>query len=299
MLSSMGVSDAARVTDAIRFLEQRWRAQPSLDEVAAAVGLSGPHFQRLFRRWAGVSPKRFLQYVTAEHARRVLRESRSVLDAAFDAGLSGPGRLHDLTVRVHALTPGEVKRAGGGVAVRYGFHPTPFGECLLATTARGVCALSFLADGGRTAALDDLRARWPAADVARDDAGTRPVAERAFGGGGALLDVRGTNFQVRVWEALLRVPEGALVTYADLAAAVGRPKAARAVGSAVARNPVAWLIPCHRVIRATGAFGDYRWGAARKKAIVGWEAARRDATCSAPSRPGTTRGAASTSSRRS
>lgn len=274
----MGMSDCARVTEAIRFLEEHWREQPTLTEMAARLGLTGPHFQRLFRRWAGVSPKRFLQYLTAEHARKLLSENRSVLDVALETGLSGPGRLHDLTVGVHALSPGELGRGGAGVTVCYGLHESPFGECLLATTERGVCGLSFVADGGRDETLADLRERWPGADLAPDQPGTRAVARSVFEANGpaARLDVRGTNFQVRVWEALLRVPEGALVSYSDVARAVGAPRAARAVGSAVARNPVAWLIPCHRVIRATGAFGDYRWGAARKKAIVGWEAARRE-----------------------
>jgi AraC family transcriptional regulator of adaptative response/methylated-DNA-[protein]-cysteine methyltransferase len=270
------MSNGARVTKAIRLIEERWRSQPELTEVAAAVGLSGPHFQRLFRRWAGVSPKRFLQYLTAEHARRLLKDSRSVLDAAYEAGLSGPGRLHDLTVGVHALSPGELRRSGEGVTVRHGFHESPFGECLLATTDRGVCGLSFVSDGGRGETLEDLRERWPRAAVLRDDEGTRPIAERIFASEGpeGSLHVQGTNFQIRVWEALLRVPEGALVTYSDLARAVGAPKAARAVGSAVARNPISYLIPCHRVIRSTGGFGNYRWGAARKRAMVGWEAAR-------------------------
>jgi len=177
---------------------------------------------------------------------------------------------------VHALTPGEVKRLGAGVTIRHGFHPSPFGECLLALTDRGVCALSFVAEAGRAQALEDLAERWPRAVLRRDARGTRDVAEQVFTPGAlaASLDVRGTNFQVRVWEALLRVPEGALVRYADVARAVGSPRAARAVGSAVAANRIAWLIPCHRVIRASGALGPYRWGSATKKAIVGWEAAQ-------------------------
>ena len=164
--------------------------------------------------------------------------------------------------------------------MQHGFHPTPFGECLLATTERGICGLSFVTEGGREGALEDLHDRWATADIVRDDAATRPIAERIFSDTpvSGVLHAQGTNFQIRVWEALLRVPEGALVSYSDLAVAVGTPKAARAVGSAVARNPIAWLIPCHRVIRSTGAFGDYRWGAAKKKAILGWEAARRDRT---------------------
>jgi AraC family transcriptional regulator of adaptative response/methylated-DNA-[protein]-cysteine methyltransferase len=276
----MGRSDAARVERAIRYLEAHTREQPTLTEVAAAVGLSEYHFQRLFRRFAGVSPKRFLQFLTAEHARKLLDGSRSVLEAAWDAGLSGPGRLHDLTVNVHALSPGEIQRGARGVRVRYGFPESPFGTCLLAETDRGVCGLAFVGSDDREAGLGDLRERWPMAELVEDEPGARSTGKRIFsrhGGRIEALHVKGTNFQIRVWEALLRVPEGALTTYGDLARAVGAPGGARAVGSAVARNPITFLIPCHRVIRATGAFGDYRWGAARKKAMIGWEAARREA----------------------
>lgn len=275
----MATSDAARIESAIRYLESRVHEQPSLGETAAAVGLSDHHFQRLFRRWAGVSPKRFLQFITAAHARRLLDGSRSVMDAAWAAGLSGPGRLHALTVNVHALTPGELQRQGSGVTVRYGRHQSPFGEYLLAVTDRGVCGLGFIGDAGREGTLEDLRRHWPRATVQHDPSATRGTAERIFAPGAALtaaLDLRGTNFQVRVWEALLRIPEGAVVSYGDLARAVGVPGGARAVGGAVGKNPVAYLIPCHRVIRSTGAFGGYRWGGARKRAMLGWEAARTD-----------------------
>jgi len=274
----MAMSDVQKITRAIRFLDGNAVDQPALAEVAAAVGLSEFHFQRLFRRWAGVSPKRFLQYTTAEHARALLGGSRSVLDVAYESGLSGPGRLHDLTVNVHALTPGEMNRRGEGVALRYGFHESPFGDCLIVVTDRGVCGLGFADPDGRNAVLADLLGRWPLATARRDDASVAETARRIFAGRrpGATLHVSGTNFQVRVWEALLRVPEGALVTYSDLARAVGKPKAARAVGSAVALNPVSLLIPCHRVIRSTGTFGSYRWGRERKKMIVAWESARAD-----------------------
>jgi len=270
----MDNSDGARVARAIRYLDENRREQPDLAEVAGAVGLSEHHFQRLFRRWAGVSPKRFLQYITAEHARRLLDGSRCVLDAALEAGLSGPGRLHDLTVNVHALTPWEVRRRGDGLSMRYGYHPSPFGECLLVETDRGISGLAFVTEAGRQEARNDLAGRWPRAEMIRADRATRATAQRVFAGtGGIALDIRGTNFQIRVWEALLRVPEGALTTYSGLARDLGAPKAARAVGSAVALNPVSFLIPCHRVIRSTGVFGNYRWGAARKKAMVGREAA--------------------------
>lgn len=271
----MATTDGVRVERAIRFLEENRQRQPELCEVAASVGLSEFHFQRIFKRWAGVSPKRFLQFLTAEHARRLLDGSRSVLDAAYAAGLSGPGRLHDLTVNVHALTPGELQRQGEGTLVRYGFHPSPFGECLLMETDRGICGLAFVTEAGRDETLADLAARWPRADLVRDDRATLKTAEQVFAGAsGVTLDVRGTNFQIRVWEALLLVPEGTLTTYGGLARAIDAPQAARAVGSAVARNPISYLIPCHRVIRASGAFGNYRWGPARKKTMVGFELAK-------------------------
>ena len=280
-------SDYTRVEHAIRFLDEYRHARPSLAEVAAEVGLSEFHFQRLFTRWAGISPKRFLQFQTLAHVRTLLRESRSVLDATYDAGLSGPARLHDLVVTIDAVTPGEVRRLGAGLEIDYGIHPTPFGDALVALTARGVCALVFVdaAAGGRAGAVRQLEGQWPGALLRANAEATAPVVRRIFARGGddsagppeqgqLSLLVRGTNFQVKVWEALLRVPEGAAVTYESLAGAVGAPTATRAVASAVGRNPVAYLIPCHRVIRKTGAFGDYRWGAARKRAMLGWEAAR-------------------------
>ncbi len=275
----MRTSDYSRIEKAILDLDRNFRRQPSLDEMARKAGLSPYHFQRLFTRWAGISPKRFLQFLTAEHAGRLLRESGSVLDAAYGAGLSGPGRLHDLTVGICAATPGEIRSEGEGLTIVYAAHPSPFGECFVAVTRRGICGLSFLpADEGE--ALDELRRQWPRATFREDARATRRVAERIFDPlrGRDLppltVFVRGTNFQVKVWEALVRIPPGRIVSYGDLAARLGAPGAARAVGSAVARNPVAFLVPCHRVIRKTGAFGDYRWGAARKKAILAWEAAR-------------------------
>ncbi len=274
----MGTSDYARVEKAIRELDRNFRRQPRLGEMARAAGLSAYHFQRLFTRWAGISPKRFLQFVTAEHAARMLRESPSVLDAAYGTGLSGPGRLHDLVINVYAATPGEVRSGGQGLAIRCGTPPSPFGDGFVAVTARGICGLSFPSADDDPAA--ELRAQWPRAAIREDREATAAVAERIFdplrrrGLAPLAVFVRGTNFQIRVWEALCRIPPGRVVSYRDVAAAVGAPAAARAVGSAVARNPVAFLIPCHRVIRETGAFGDDRWGAARKKAILIWEAAR-------------------------
>jgi AraC family transcriptional regulator, regulatory protein of adaptative response / methylated-DNA-[protein]-cysteine methyltransferase len=269
--------DYARIEKAIRYLDENFRRQPALAEVAAAVGLSDYHFQRLFRRWAGVSPKRFLQFLTAEYARDLLRESWTVLDTAYEAGLSGPGRLHDLLVGVDGVTPGEARRLGAGVVIRHGVHPSPFGDFLLAATDRGVCALTFLDEGGRERALAGVAARWPNATLREDRASTLPLAEKIFAGADGErvpLHLEGTNFQIRVWEALLRVPGGSVVTYEQIATSLGSPRAVRAVGTAVGRNPIAYAIPCHRVIRKTGAFGEYRWGAARKRAILGWEAAR-------------------------
>jgi len=276
----MPVSDYERIAQAIRFIEQNYRRQPSLEEVAKSVYLSEFHFQRLFRRWVGISPKRFLQFLTVEHAKRRLEECRSVLDATYDAGLSSPGRLHDLFVTLEAVTPGEYKARGAGLRIGYGVHDTPFGPALLAATERGLCGLSFVDEGGADAAMDELRERWPSATVGEDARATGPLARRIFasdGGDGQPIPlfVQGTNHQVRVWEALLRVPAGALVSYEQLAGAAGKPDAVRAVAGAVARNQIAYVIPCHRVIRKLGAFGGYRWGTERKLAMLGWEAARR------------------------
>jgi AraC family transcriptional regulator, regulatory protein of adaptative response / methylated-DNA-[protein]-cysteine methyltransferase len=279
---SMNV-DYTRIERAIRHLDSVAPAQPTLREIATQVGLSEFHFQRLFTRWAGVSPKRFLQLLTLEYAKQVLDQSRPVLDAAFESGLSGGSRLHDLFVSLEAVTPGEYRARGAGLRISVGFHDTPFGECLLAVTERGVCGLTFH-DGDRDKAIDELAARWPNADIADRLQDTAPVAARIF----AALDgartrsaskslsllVKGTNFQVNVWRALLRVPSGSLVAYEDVARAIGEPGAVRAVGTALGRNPIAMLIPCHRVVRNTGALGGYRWGPDRKRAMLSWEFAR-------------------------
>ncbi len=273
--------DYARIEQAIHYLEQNYLSQPELADVAASVGLSEFHFQRLFTRWVGISPKRFLQFLTKEHAKRVLNRSGDVLAAAYSSGLSGPGRLHDLFVSCEAVTPGEYKRAGSGLEIRYGFHPTPFGECLLAQTARGVCGLGFVEPDGREAALAQLRSRWRNAELIHDPEGGRAVISQIFQPVGQqaaplALFLNGTNFQIKVWEALLRIPTGSLATYADIAQAIGMPGSARAVGNAVGSNPLALIIPCHRVIRKDGSFGEYHYGSARKKAILGWEFASRD-----------------------
>ena len=272
--TKQAAADYARVERAIRFLEEHAESHPSLAEVARSVGLSPAHFQRLFTRWAGLSPKRFLQFLAKEHAVERLRRSATVLDAAWDAGLSGPGRLHDLLVSSEAATPGEVASGGRGVSISWGFHPTPFGECLLGMTARGICHLSFVGPGGRHAALADLGRRWPRASLREDGALASRTAERVFAGAGRgklHLHLAGTNFQLKVWEALLQVPTGAVTTYEGIATRIGKPGATRAVGTAVGHNPIAVLIPCHRVIRKVGEFGNYRYGSLRKKALLARE----------------------------
>lgn len=285
--SVSGTSDYARIAAAIRYLQQNTLAQPRLEDVAASVGLSPFHLQRLFQRWAGISPKRLLQLLTLEQAKAMLAAARPVLETALAAGLSGPGRLHDLFVELEAATPGEFKSGGEGLSIEYGWHETPFGRALFAVTERGLCGLAF-SDGESSDALifADVRSRWPRAAWKPEPRATAPVARRlaAFarsrGGAGSApfaVLVRGTNFQVQVWRALLRVPEGSVTSYEALAAAVGRPSAVRAAAGAVADNPVAWLIPCHRVLRKSGALGGYHWGTERKGALLAWEAARSEA----------------------
>jgi len=272
--------DYARIEKAILFLDEGFRRQPSLKEVAGKAGLSEYHFHRLFTRWAGISPKRFLQFLTAEYARGLLRESPSVLEAAWEAGLSGSGRLHDLIVNVYAVTPGELKEKGAGLTIRHGVHRGPFGDFLLAITGKGICALSFLGQRGARGAVEALRKEWAGSRLVEDTKATKSVADRIFASPGQAgapplnVIVKGTNFQIKVWEALLRIPAGGVVAYEDVAARIGAPKAVRAVGNAVGRNPVAFLIPCHRVLRKTGAFGGYGGGGTRKKAILAWEWAR-------------------------
>lgn len=273
-------TDYARIERAIRFLDRERATAPSLAAVAEHVGLSEAHFQRLFTRWAGISPKRFLQHRTAEVVKRLLRERRPLLDVTYEAGLSGPGRLHDLLLNAEAVTPGEYQRAGAGLTIRYGFHPTPFGDCLIAVTPRGVCHLAFVAPVTRLQALERLRHDWGGAELVADQAATRGAAAQAFpppgsaAGPGLALHVKGTNFQLKVWRALLEVPPGSVTTYGDLAAAIGDPNAARAVGTAVGSNPVSYLIPCHRVIRASGELGGYAWGPDRKRAMLALESGR-------------------------
>lgn len=266
----------AAVARAIGYVRANAQGQPSLAEIAAAAGMSEHHLQRVFSAWAGISPKRFLQYLTKEHALAALRASAGVLDAALEAGLSGPGRLHDLTVSCEALTPGEIKSGGAGVALRHGIAATPLGRALFAWTPRGLCHLAFC-DNDEAVQIAALKADWPAANFLHDDAGAAHLAARVFPTAPQAerlhLLLKGTNFQLKVWEALLRIPPATLVSYGQLAAHLGTPRAARAVGSAVAANCVAYLIPCHRVIRESGETASYRWGVERKLALRSWEAA--------------------------
>jgi AraC family transcriptional regulator of adaptative response/methylated-DNA-[protein]-cysteine methyltransferase len=272
------MSDYDRIARAVEFIAANAEAQPGLAEVAAHARLSPFHFQRLFSRWAGVSPKRFLQIVTVERAKQLLAAGReSLLGASETLGLSSSSRLHDHFVTLEAMTPDEYRREGKGLAIRHGEADTPFGKAFIAWTPRGLCALSFTDGEPRGAAIENLRQAWPAALLSRDAAEARRLAERVFGSRSATplpILVRGTNFQVAVWRALLAIPEGRLVAYGDIAAAIGRPNAVRAVGSAVGANPCAYVIPCHRVIRESGALGGYRWGLTRKQTMQAREAAR-------------------------
>jgi AraC family transcriptional regulator of adaptative response/methylated-DNA-[protein]-cysteine methyltransferase len=268
--------DYRRVEQAIRYIEANAHRQPELGEIAANLNLSEYHFQRLFTRWAGISPKRFLQYLTKENAKQLLARSTNLLEATYEAGLSSPGRLHDLFIKCEAVTPGEYKSRGRGIQIAYGFHPTPFGECLLALTGRGICFLAFI-DSNRQSALAQLKQDWANATLTEDPARTAPVINQIFAhhpGTSLTLYLRGTNFQIKVWEALLRLSPGQVTSYESLAEQVCTSRAARAVGNAMAHNPVAYLIPCHRVLQKTGNFGNYRYGPTRKKAILGWEMAQ-------------------------
>jgi AraC family transcriptional regulator, regulatory protein of adaptative response / methylated-DNA-[protein]-cysteine methyltransferase len=270
-------ADYAVVKRAIEFISTHWRDQPSIDEIAEQAGLSPSHFQHVFKRWAGLTPKAFLQAITIERARELLRDSATVLDAAYDVGLSGPSRLHDLFVTHEALTPGDYRR--DDLTLQYGFHLSPFGESIVVAAPRGMAGLGFV-DGDRDLALADMARRWPRARFVRDDAATAPYARRVFDPAFWRPDTPlrvvmiGTDFEVRVWETLLNVPMGRATTYSDIARKIGKPKAARAVGAAVGRNPISFVVPCHRVLGRSGALTGYHWGLARKQAIIGWEAGR-------------------------
>jgi AraC family transcriptional regulator of adaptative response/methylated-DNA-[protein]-cysteine methyltransferase len=277
---SRAAADYAVVRRAIAFVSERWRAQPEIDTIAAAAGVSATELHHLFRRWAAITPKAFLQALTLEHARRLLRDSASVLEAAFEVGLSGPGRLHDLFVTHEAMSPGEWKSGGAGLTIFYGLHPSPFGTALIMTTQRGLAGLAFADPGEEQAALADMKGRWPEANIVEDRARTAPLARRIFDTGLWRADrplrvvLIGTDFEVRVWETLLKIPMGRAMTYSDIARKVGATKAARAVGAAVGKNPLSFVVPCHRVLGKHGALTGYHWGLTRKRAMLGWEAGR-------------------------
>jgi AraC family transcriptional regulator of adaptative response/methylated-DNA-[protein]-cysteine methyltransferase len=272
--------DYERVAKAISYLQANYLEQPALETMARAVRMSEFHFQRVFSRWAGISPKRFLQFLTVEHAKRQLAEAKPVLDATFDSGLSSPGRLHDLFVSVEALTPGEFKTRGQGIQIAYGFHPTPFGQCLIGATERGVCWLSFHDNRSKRTALRDLHSRWSGAQLNEQATATRSVVNQIFSNlkkaeqSPLSLLLMGTNFQLKVWNALLRIPRGDVTTYENIGGLIGARNSARAIGSAVGDNRIAYLIPCHRVIRKSGLLGGYHWGEPRKRAMLAWEAAK-------------------------
>lgn len=271
--------DYARVARAIRFIADNRLDQPALDDVAEAMGLSPFHAQRLFTRWAGLSPKRFLGLLTVEHAKELLRTSENVMGAAYEVGLSGASRLHDLFLGFEAITPGEYRAEGAELTLRWGVHDTPFGPALFVASERGLARLTFLEGKSAPAALAEAQADWPLSRLVADDAATAAIARAAFGPAGPTPDlkllVKGTPFQVQVWRALMRIPEGSTASYGSLAASLGKPGAARAVGAACRSNRIGVLIPCHRVIRETGALGGYAWGLERKQALLAWESARR------------------------
>lgn len=249
----------------------------TLEELAARVGLSPAHFQRTFSQWVGVSPKAYQQYLTLDHAKNLLTKRFTVLETALETGLSGGGRLHDLFVKWEAMSPGAFARAGEGLLIRWGLAPSPFGPAVLMATDRGICGLGFTAELGEAEAVEDLMRRWPAARFERDDDTITPLAEAAFGTGQPRLHLIGAPFQVKVWEALLAIPSGHVTTYSELAGAIGHHKAVRAVGTAVGRNPISFLIPCHRALRKSGGLGGYHWGLPVKRAMLAWEGARADA----------------------
>ncbi|AFY35474.1 methylated-DNA--[protein]-cysteine S-methyltransferase [Calothrix sp. PCC 7507] len=270
--------DYERIAQAIAFMREHHLNQPDLATIAEYVNLSEYHFQRLFSKWAGISPKRFLQYLTVEYAKSRIAQTKSLLDLTLDVGLSSPGRLHDLFVNLEAMSPGEFKTGGTGLQIWYGIHDTPFGKSLIATTARGICNLYFLDGMDTEKAVQTLHQEWKKAEIICDQQIIQEISDRIFNpsalnnGKPLVLFVKGTNFQIQVWRGLLQIPFGSITTYQSLAAAIGRPTAARAVGNAVGSNPISYLIPCHRVIRESGELGGYRWGIERKTAILGWEA---------------------------
>ena len=268
------------VRRAIAHIRENWREQPEIDTIAEAAGVTPSELHHLFRRWAGITPKAFVQALTLDRARELLRSSASVLDASFEVGLSGPGRLHDLFVTHEAMSPGEWKSGGEGLTIHYGIHPSPFGSALVMATERGLAGLAFADAGKEKAALADMRRRWPKAKYIQDAARTSPLARRIFdprlwrAEQPLRIVLIGTDWEIRVWEGLMKIPMGHLATYSDIAGKVCAPTAARAVGAAVGKNPIAFVVPCHRVIGKGGDITGYHWGLTRKRAMLGWEAGK-------------------------
>jgi AraC family transcriptional regulator, regulatory protein of adaptative response / methylated-DNA-[protein]-cysteine methyltransferase len=283
-LAKPGASHNAALRDydsvrrAIAFISQHWRAQPTIEAMADAASVTPDELHQLFRRWAGLTPKAFMQALTLDHAKGLLRDSASVLDAALDSGLSGPGRLHDLFVTHEAMSPGEWKTGGAGMTLQYGFHPSPFGTAIVIASGRGLAGLAFADPGEEQAAFADMRQRWPRATFLEDHAGTAGLAQRIFDTKMWRADqplrvvLIGTDFEVRVWETLLKIPMGRAVSYSDIACNIRRPKASRAVGAAVGKNPISFVVPCHRALGKSGTLTGYHWGITRKQAMLGWEA---------------------------
>ena len=275
--------DYDSVRRAIAFISEHWRAQPTIEAIADAAGATPDELHHLFRRWAGLTPKAFIQALTLDHAKSLLRDSASILDAALDSGLSGPGRLHDLFVTHEALSPGEWKSGGASMTLRYGFHPSPFGTAIVIATDRGLAGLAFADSGGEQAALADMQGRWPNATYVEAYLSTAPLAQRIFDPKLWRPDqplrvvLIGTDFEVRVWETLLKIPMGKAVAYSDIANKINSPKASRAVGAAVGKNPISFVVPCHRALGKDGKLTGYHWGITRKQAILGWEAGQLSA----------------------
>jgi AraC family transcriptional regulator, regulatory protein of adaptative response / methylated-DNA-[protein]-cysteine methyltransferase len=276
-------NDYEMVKHTLAFISENWREQPSLETLADQAGLSPTHLQRLFTRWAGLSPKAFLQAVTLDHARELLRDSASILDASYELGLSGPGRLHDLFITHEGMSPGVYKARGRGLNISYGFHDCPFGRALILITSEGLAGLAFADEGQEKTALADMCSRWPEATYAENPKATAAFAKRIFeserwkSNEPLRVVFIGSDFEIRVWETLLRIPFGKASTYSDIAAHIGKPSAARAVGTAVGKNPVSFVVPCHRVLGKSGGLCGYHWGLTRKRAILGWEAGLRAA----------------------
>jgi len=275
---SVALRDYDSVRRAIAFISKNWRAQPTVEAIADAAGVTPDELHHLFRRWASLTPMAFMQALTLDHAKNLLKDSASVLDAALDSGLSGPGRLHDLFVTHEAMSPGEWKNGGAGLTLRYGFHASPFGTAVVVATARGLSGLAFSDTNEEQAALTDMQRRWPKAAYVEDHEGTTQLARRIFDTKLWRQDqplrvvLIGTDFEVRVWETLLKIPMGRAVSYSDIASKINRPKASRAVGAAVGKNPISFVVPCHRALGKSGALTGYHWGLTRKQAMLGWEA---------------------------